>query len=92
MALNKEIITDAGVSTNYHRLFWYQGISYVETDKISSVIRSFITKQAFLEGKEAVEQTELNFELPKDFNGNLREEIYMKAKELEKFKDAQDDI
>ena len=92
MAILKEIENNQGIKTNYHTLFWCQLISSPKVDKVSAIIKSFVSKEKYLEGKEAVEQTELSFELQKNFNESLREEIYKNAKELEKFKDAQDDI
>lgn len=92
MAIVKKIETGLGADTEYHNVYWYQGISTPQRDKVSSIIKSYVSKEKYLEGKEAVEQTELSFELEKDFNGSLREEIYKKAKEIEKFINSIDDI
>ena len=92
MAIIKQIETSQGILVNYHNVFWYQGISTKEKDEIRTIIKSYVSKEKYLEGKEAVEQTELSFEIEKDFNGQLRTEIYNKAKELIKFENATDDI
>lgn len=92
MALIKIINTNIGIIANYHSIYWYQGISFQEKDEVRTIIKSYASKEAYFESKQSVEQTELSFELQKDFNGNIRTEIYNKAKELEKFKDAEDDI
>ena len=63
-----------------------------EKDEIKAIIKSYVSKEKYLEGKESVEQTELSFELEKDFNGQLRTEIYNQAKLLSKFILAIDDI
>ena len=92
MAIIKQIETSQGILANYHNVFWYQGISTKEKDEIRAIIKSYVSKEKYLEGKEAVEQTELSFELEKDFNGQLRTEIYNRAKKLEKFISAVDDL
>ena len=92
MAIIKQIETSQGIFANYHNVFWYQGISTKEKDEIRAIIKSYVSKEKYLEGKEAVEQTELSFEIEKDFNGQLRTEIYNQAKELIKFENATDDI
>ena len=92
MAIIIKIETTQGVLVNYHNVFWCQLIATPQNDKVSAIIKSYISKEKYLEGKQAIEQTDLSFELTKDFNGNIRNEIYNRVKELEKFKDAQDDI
>lgn len=92
MAIIKEITNNQGVTTSYHNVFWYQGVATSDKDEIKATIRSYVSKEAYQEGKNFVEQTELSFELEKDFNGQLRTEIYTKAKELSKFENATDDM
>lgn len=92
MAIVKEIENNQGTKANYHTLFWCQLIATNRNDRIRAIINTYVSKEKYLEGKEPIEQTELNFELPKDFNASLRGEVYKRVKELEKFKDAEDDI
>mgnify|MGYP000172567536 CR=1 FL=1 len=92
MAIIKEIETSQGIIVSYHNVFWYQGISDLGKDSIKAIINSYISKEKYLEGKETLEQTELSFDLEKDFNGSIREFIYKKTKELDKFINAKDDI
>ena len=92
MAIIKQIETSQGILANYHSIFWYQGISDLEKDNIKAILKSYISKEKYLEGKESVEQTEISFDLPKNFEGSLRKEIYAKFKETEKFKESTDDL
>lgn len=92
MAIIKQIETSQGILATYHSIFWYQGISDLEKDNIKAILKSYISKEKYLEGKESVEQTEISFDLTKDFEGSLRKEIYAKFKENEKFSGAEDEL
>ena len=80
MAIIKQIETSQGILANYHSIFWYQCISHLGKDNIKAILKSYVSKEKYLEGKEAVEQTELSFELSKDFEGNLRKRDLFKSK------------
>jgi len=58
--------------------------------RVRCYIDTYKTEESFNKGFEKTESTALSFTLDKDFSGNIFTEIYSRAKEMQKFKSAED--